>query len=73
MLGLCGTYVGSMLVHVGFLGPGVLNTPANFWVMLGHVGPMWDLCWVYVGPCWAMVVPNLFLQSYIFSKKNDKD
>ena len=24
--------------HVGFLGPGVSDTPANFWVMSGHVG-----------------------------------
>ena len=38
--------LGLMLVHAGLLGPSFLD----------HVGA----CWAYVGPCWALGMPEKF-------------
>ena len=49
-VGLCSAIFHSDLRKIR---SGLKNT-AVFGSCRGHVGPMWNLCWPSVGPCWAL-------------------
>ena len=67
-------WIKAFLIHLPCLGHvvlapmlGLCSSMLGFWnqvmlalVMSARAGPMWYLCWAYVGPCWAML--GLFMQ-----------